>query len=345
MHRVAATILLCGALVCAAPAAFAQEVLPETPPAEGDPNPVSEEEAASQPAEADQAPPASPSTEQFPDDPQQRLELARAAFRRTDYGLLVPLLQPLAVSPSPLDTPADRTEARQLLGVGYFFLAQQTTNPTSRGDLMQAARDVFLELLREKPEHTLDDLTFPASVVELFESVRSANAEELDELLRARESNLPDGQMQTLYIERAATKRIFWLNFLPFGTGQFQNGQYAKGTAFALLQGAGLAVNIASFWVIVANLQNPETGRFEGAAGDQSSNYANALRWRRNLYVGLGSFAGLWVLSAIDGVLNFEEESVRIRTLDAPPPELDVSPGEAGAQVALPLGLAIEWRW
>ncbi len=316
----------------------------EDPTDEGEPSTADQIEAEAEDAgvEPDEQPQPSPDELELPEDPDARLLMARKAFRRTDYGLLVPLLEPIVGADSPLQRVEDRIAARELLGVGYFFMAQQVTNPQKREELLNTARDVFLDLLREKPEHELDNLVFPVSVVELFEAVRRENAEELEELIRRDQDVRPDGELDTLYIERATVVGIWWLNLLPFGAGQFQNGDVAKGTAFGLLQAGALALNAGSYFAIVG-LRN-EDGRFDTEGGNDSD-LAKALRWRRNLYIGLGTFVGLWVLSAVDGVLNFEAEKVRIRTLDAPPPELGGVSTGTGTPVRLPLGLSFEFDW
>lgn len=317
---------------------------------DGDPTPVDEDEPdgdEGQPAEqTDVTPPAeqqfAPPDLELPEEPAARLEMAREAFRKTDYAMLVPLLQPLAGADTPLDRLEDRVEARELLAVGYFFLAQQVTAPSEREVLLDQASRVFLDLLRDKPDHTLDTLIFPASVVELYEVVRRENAAELEQLLAEQNDHDSGGGVETLYVERVSTQHLWWINFLPFGAGQFQNSQYAKATAFAILQGAGLVVNTAAYFVILSQ-RNPDG--FYDAEGGVNSPFATALRWRQVLYGGLIGFATMWAISVIDGLVNFEGETVRIRTLDAPPPELDVISGETGHDFRLPLGLSLELRW
>ncbi len=279
----------------------------------------------------------------LPSDPIDRLEMASAAFRRADYALLVPLLEPVCVEPSPLALVDDRVRARELLVVGHFFLAQQVTSVADHDDLLGKARRVSLDLLREKPDHLLDSLVFPVSVVDLFEDVRRQNAPELEKLLAARQSNGADGDAQTVYLERAVTKNPAWINLLPFGAGQFQNGHLVKGTIFAALQTTGLIVNATSYWMIL-RLRNPDNGRFSPEGG-LSSDLARARRWRQVLYTGIGGFATVWLISILDGWLNHQTETVRVRTLDAPPPELGGAAGDAGVGFGLHLGLTLEFRW
>ena len=282
-------------------------------------------------------------TPELPSDPRDRLQMAESAFRKAEYGLLVPLLASVMTEPSTLGSSDERTTARELLVVGYFFLAQQATATTNRDELLQQARSTSLDLLRERPEHVLDTLVFPASVVDLFEAVRRDNAAMLDEIIAQRRNAEGNGSSQTIYLEREVTRRPAWVNLLPFGAGQFQNQHLIKGTIFAILQAAGLAVNLVSYWQIL-RLRDPDTGRYSSEGG-LSSDLAKARRWRQALYGGLAGFGAAWIVSAVDGWLNHSKQSVRIRTLDAPPAELDPTAGGAGLDSGLHLGLTLELRW
>lgn len=299
-----------------------------------------EEQPASPPADETSA-----NAQELPSDPADRLQMAEAAFRRADYGLLVPLLEPLEVNPSPFNTVDERVQARELLIVGYFFQAQKVTASADRDELLQKARSVSLELLRDRPDHALDTLVFPASVVDLFEAVRRDNATELEEILAKRQEQTQNGNSQTVYIERSVTRHPGWVNFLPFGAGQFQNEQLIKGTVFAILQGAGLVVNGFSYWQIVRLTSSGDTPGTLSTEGDLDSDFARAKRWRQTLYGGLAGFGVAWAVSILDGWLNYDKETVRIRSLDAPPPELGGDVSDAGLRSLLRLGLTVELRW
>lgn len=290
--------------------------------------------------------PQSPPAQDFPADPATRLSMARHAFNTADFDLLRPLLEPLLTPQSLLDDLLDRQEARQLLSLGLFFEAQQVPDASQRRTLLRAARGHFLNLLREQPDFTLDPLVYPASVVELFENVREENREELHNIRAAQSAEIiatTTPEFQMLYIEREVQTHRFALNFFPFGVGQFQNDSPVKGTLFAVSQGLALAINITSY-LMIEHLRGAD-GLYETSSTARGGNYAEALAWQRAQYSSLGAFAALYAWSILDGILNFNDTQIHIRTLDAPPPELNIPGPSAGNDPGLTLGLSIHWRW
>lgn len=254
----------------------------------------------------------------MPSDPRERLELAEEAFNSGEFDRLPPLLRPVLEPEPAFEDEDNRIRARELLGVGLFFAAQSVTNPKERDKLMSAAREQFLELLRERPDYQLDPLIFPASVVELFDAVREEHAGELAKIRARQEQTNPtnSGAAEILYIERSVQEHIYFLNFMPFGMGQFQNDDQVKGTLFATGQGAALAVNITGT-IIIESLRQPESGLFT-----QNGDLTRAQTWNTVRWSAVGMFAGLWVWSALDSLVNYRPTEVHIRTLDEPPPEL-----------------------
>lgn len=275
-----------------------------------------------------------------PATPSDVLDQARTAFRNGDYAALRRLLEPM-LYPSPVFSEADeRIEARQLLGVGLFFDAQQVTDAQERRAFLDVARQNFLELLLERPDFVLDPLLYPASVVEVFETVRSDNAEQLQAILDERNGGqINDPGTQTIYVERTVARRNFALVFFPFGIGQFQNGDAVKGTLFAVGQALSIGLNLTSY-AMVESLRGDD-GFYDPGADRRGGDYQDALTWRNVMYGSLGTFVALWVGSAIDAALNFEDMDVRIRALDAPPPEL-MPQSPSGPQSLLPLGWSLQ---
>lgn len=160
---------------------------------------------------------------------------------------------------------------------------------------------------------------FPASVIELFESVRAANTDELERIRIERSGQVTEpGKTQTIFVERAVRRRQYWVSFLPMGAGQFQNGHKLKGALFATGQGAALALNAFGLIGNLIGIQDHPAGY------PDADTLARALR-RRNIQIGAAiAFWALYAGSVADAVYFYEdEELLHLRTLDRPPPELD----------------------
>ncbi len=270
-----------------------------------------------------------------------RLDRARQAFRNGEYGQLRPLLEP-TLEPKPrYEREEARFEARALLGAGAFFEAQAAREASQRDALQRMAKAQFLALLRERPDHVLDPLIYPISVLDMFEQVREEHREELERLRRDPKLAADPG-LETIYIERMVRKRSYALNFAPFGVGQFQNGQPIKGTLFAAGQGVALAINVTSYFVILGLRGSSSGDTFYGTGDDGvSGDYALALGWRQAMLISLGVFTALYGWSVADALWHYEPEQVlQLRTLDRPPPELQ-------PQQRLPPmgGMMLDWRW
>jgi len=278
--------------------------------------------------------------------PGQRLDRAETAFRNAEFKKITELLRP-TLEPTPkFQETADEIRARELLGVGYFLTAQRVPNADARDSLIERARSQFLALLRLRPDYELDPMVFPASVVDLFQSVRESNSTELEQIRRERASpERTAGSSTPIYIERAYERQPFALNFLPLGVGQFQNGDPVRGGLYAAGQVAALST-IGLGTLAIESLRNSETGRFQ--RGDV---YLQARSWRQTQWIAAGAFVAIYAASVIDGILAHEPVGkVEIRTLDDPPPELDddsaPSPDSNSLNPILrlsPGGLHIRW--
>jgi hypothetical protein len=332
----------------------AEQPRAEQPPAEQPTNPASPDQTSSDQTSPNQSqahaaskPQTSPDEERkpsFPTAPAERLERAEKAFQDADYDLLRPLLVP-TLDPSSRFAKSDQeVRARTLLGVGLYFEAQQVTDAARRRELLERVQAQFLEILREEPDHAINALIYPASVVELFEAVKEENAAELDKLRALRNpanGNGPQQGLKSVYIERELSHRPYAGNFMPFGIGQFQNGEQLQGSLFAGAQIAAIGLNVTSY-AMIERLRDPSTGRYRGGAGNSAE---QAFQWRAAQYVGLGLFVGFYAWSIIDALRDYESHNVRIRTLDEPPPELSAADADdKGPSLQIGLGgLGVSW--
>ena len=279
------------------------------------------------------------------EDPIGRLEQAETAFREGEFDRLPELLRPLLEPEPQLTETSNRIRARELLGVGLYFEAQQTTDPEERDRLTREVRHHFLHLLRERPDYQLDSLIFPASVVDIFQSVRQQNAEELATIRQRRDQSDGNGSpSKTLYIERGVRENVYGLNFLPLGVGQFQNQQTLKATLFGGAQLLALAYQGLAYWQI--ERRRLPNGQFPNPTICNCDDLQVARGWRTSQWAALGVFGAVYIGSVIDGLLNYSPTQVRIRTLDKPPPELESGSSSTGNAAKLRIGLgSVQIRW
>jgi tetratricopeptide (TPR) repeat protein len=165
--------------------------------------------------------------------PSDDLERARAAFQRGDYATAIPLLSYL-LYPSPrLSEGAELAEAHVLLGVAHF-------ESGSRDE----ARTEFDRALSQDEDLRLDPLLFSAEAVAFFEERQEQfkKKAEIDAEIR-RLAEQRDALRRAFVIE----KRPYYINFVPFGAGQFQNNQNGKGLFFSVAQGVTGATSMAIF--------------------------------------------------------------------------------------------------
>ena len=181
------------------------------------------------------------------------LKRARDRFEFGAYADAAGTLQQL-LARNPELTEAEAVDAYRMLGIAEFHL----------GDLAQA-RSAFVNLLSYDPDYALDPFLVPPPIVEFFDRVKNEHESTLAPLreqrraLREQQRLADEAKRKLLQEEQARTgpptklvrvqERIYLFNWLPFGAGQFQNGERAKGTAIAAAQLTLGAVNIGAIVV------------------------------------------------------------------------------------------------
>jgi len=181
-------------------------------------------------------------------------ESARRAYDRQNYQKAANELESLVGGVVPrARNPVVRLEARKYLGATYLFLGKE-----------EQARDQFRLLLEEDPDYAIDPVAFPEAVVRTFQEVDAEVEEERArqaEIEAAREQQERSEELERLIRQQqrieelevlARTETVEkvnsrWIAALPFGIGQFQNGNRRLGIMFAVMESAFLAASIATF--------------------------------------------------------------------------------------------------
>jgi len=166
------------------------------------------------------------------------------------------------LSEHPDATGDDAIEAYRMLGISELKL----------GDEAQA-RSAFVSLLSLDPDHVLDPFLVEPKVVEFFDRVKREHEPALGPLRERRRALeeqrrlAEEAKRRLLSDEQARTgpptrivrveEHLYLLNWVPFGAGQFQNGDRAKGTAIAAAQVTLGALNLGAILFHNAIAQDP----------------------------------------------------------------------------------------
>jgi hypothetical protein len=293
---------------------------------------------------------ASPAAEEY--------DRGKTAFGRAEYMRAISVLRPLLYPEIRLDSEVEVVKAHRMLGVAHLFENQP-----------EEARREFRKLLELRPDYRFDPLMDPPRVVEFFNGVLKEEEGEIAALDAARKKRDLEAttRRQREADERcAAQARInirnsYAINFIPFGAGQFQNGQRRKGWAFLGVEAALAAVSIGAF---VTNFSvyglrhqrrclDPATSDTTGTPHKCESIDHSEEELSRNLMRAQVASGGLFFAVAawgiIDAIRHFRPEV----PLDAEPPRNDAatsSPGGSRPQpIPLPIvrggGLGLEWSF
>jgi tetratricopeptide (TPR) repeat protein len=220
--------------------------------------------------------------------PRDELIAARQDFRSGNFSQALPKLNYLLYPTPRLANPDDLVEAHTLLGACSVEV----------GDRVTAIRE-FEQALYMAQDTSLDVLLFSAEAIKQFEQTKST--------VTAR--TLRDAEARALATERDRLKqyrdslivyevRPFYVNFIPFGIGQFQNRQVGKGLLFASSQlvtgGASMGI-----WIYLV--------RKYGYGGSVPAVDAGFARRLQQIEIGTGAAClGLMAWGIVDSVIHYQ---------------------------------------
>ena len=171
-----------------------------------------------------------------------QLNLARQAYTAGRYAEVVRRLTPLLYPRLQFSDEAAALEARKLLALSHLF----------EGSLAAADREL-LAIITLRPDFEFDALVDPQVAIERLEAVKRSNAEKLRQIRQRiaseRRKREQAAARRNSKRSRASNDKAYWLNFVPFGAGQFQNKQPTKGwLLFGLQMAFGLTSVTAAIW-------------------------------------------------------------------------------------------------
>lgn len=244
---------------------------------------------------------------------------AENAYVRRRYQIVIDTLKPIYEKVACIDDPNAVIEIDLLLGVSNY----------ESGDAI-LADTFFLNVLRSDPDHEIGSvITLPESSVRRLEHLRSIHEEELSKL---REKRTPGVVIESLYVLAETKEHPYWINFLPFGAGQFQMNSTTWGAVYAATQAAALALTITG-GAMVEYYRGPN---FTYSA----VNYAQAKNWQNAQITGIAIFAASYIAGVIHALIIHEPTTVLIH----PPSQTRPDTTHAAAPFFIPNGAGIVYE-
>jgi hypothetical protein len=272
--------------------------------------------------------------------PQQKLERAKLAYQRGDYGGVVTLLRPLLYPQTLLAQEEQVLLAHKLLALSDYFEHDEA-----------GAEQEFNLLLSLRPDFALDPVVDPLQAVAFLDDIRRRNSERLQEIRRRQAEEeqrrkveveqlqkqaelLAQQRTRRIYIERVIHRRFSAVDLLPFGVPQLA----------AHRPGIGAALLVSQALTGVASLSSWLTVRYRYPNGTFPATELVPSQALTATYLSTGAvFWGLVLAGLIDSLLHAKTVT-EVHELPGPPPELVPSgapPASPPPQSALPPSLGV----
>lgn len=240
----------------------------------------------------------------------------------------------------------------------------------------RAASAHFLQLLQLDPDHQLDPFAVAPPAIRAFEQVRKDNAEPLARVRQQLALKLEQERREAAERERArledeerrrrlallsstvtvrtVEKRSLWLNFVPFGAGQFQQGRTEWGVTFAVSEAVLGLTSIIAYFAINALYETYTITLTDRLTPDGTGRYTTTIRripdarqttyrvWNALKYATGIAFYAAWVGGVTEALVHHQPEVVTETQQPVAPPagpsvHLDLYPtaGGLGAGVTI----------
>jgi hypothetical protein len=265
-------------------------------------------------------------------DPRTDLEKAHNAYAAHKYEDAESRLRALLdAKTGELKDPDNVADARMYLAA--TLLAEKKN---------EEAGSVLEQLLLDRPDYTPDPLRVSLEAIDALTDAKTRirdrlaaiQAEKVRRALEEKAKLEGERQKQALrlaMLEKLASTEVIierhsrWIGLLPFGVGQFQNGQTTEGWLFLFGEGLlGAGSVVAGAFSLSYSARGTDVYPSDHATG--------ASYWKAAGYAGLTGdvLAGGLLLTAITGIVHaqatFVPERVETRKRDIPPLSLSVSP-------------------
>lgn len=261
---------------------------------------------------------------------------ARDAYEVADYALAGRLFESLVGGDTPaLNNPTLILESLKYLAVSHLFLGNQAE-----------AKASFRRLLAREPTYSLDPMEFPEEVQRVFKQVLEAVAQrqaaernqvELEAQQKRNEEEVHADQqraqrealLRLATTDRVEIRRSRLPTLVPFGIGQFQNGDDTLGALLAISEGALVAASAITY-----ALHRDLDGQLPTPAERSEAIYrGRALRYSNQ--ISMAVLAVVAVAGIVEAQLSYRPTEVHKRRRALPAelvaePEATIHMGAAG---------------
>jgi len=275
----------------------------------------------------------------------EAFDRGRTAFGRAEYQRAIEILRPLLYPDVQLDSESEVVQAHRMLGVAYLF-----------DNKPDEARREFKKLLELRPGYRFDPELDPLRVVDFFNEVVKEQKAAIDAMVAKHDER----EKEEAAKRKAAALRLslpptivryerhsFVVNFIPFGAGQFQNGQRRKGWFFLGTEAALAVVSVAAFTTNFAlygaaptrHCNMPQSAGVECPPAQIDHSQEDTSRALLDVQlVSAGLFWAVAVWGVIDAIQHYQPEvqlsddaASRGARPDSSSPRFTLSPGGLGA--------------
>lgn len=222
-----------------------------------------------------------------------QLQDAKNLFAYQDFQRAAEELKRLLKPEVLLSDRGEIRQAREIYAACLWYL-----------DRKSEARSEFTLLLVAFPNHRLDPFEHVPELIRFYEELR-------DELV-AQKAIDPDAPPDprdipgpdTLRVERRTIHHNpFVTTLVPFGVGQFQNGDTALGTVFLVSEVLSLSATIATYFLILdTRISDPDRAR----------------QFEKAFWASQGVFLALVAGGITEAIVSYESERIEINTMDVP---------------------------
>lgn len=190
------------------------------------------------------------------------------SYNKNDYTSAIQDLEKYIVNP---DEPEEKKLlARAYLGASQFILGNKSI-----------AAGWFLSILKGNPEYELNPVYFPPEIISFFNEVKDT----ITPIVFKRE------------------EKHFYLNFFPFGAGQFQNHEFIKGAIIAGVEVIALSVSLDTYF---------RRKSMDVAGKYPEDRLSEAKKLQNVQIISGGIFIAGYIYGVIDGSLNYKKNGGEI---------------------------------